>query len=264
MKEQYKKASQIKDKPFDFVLFITVLILLAMGLVMVLSASSPWALSHQGDSYYFAIRQLIFAVIGIVLMLIISKIDYKIYSKFWKIAYWGSIALSLSVLAFGSSTKGAERWIDLGFIRFQPSEVVKIALIVFFATWITKNKDTMKDLKRGFIVPFLYLLPIALILVFIQNHLSVTIIIILVISIMLLLSGTKLRYFITFGTIGAVSGGGLLFLVSKITNGEVGGFRISRIVTFLDPWKDKTDAGWQIIQSLYAIGSRWLIWSRAW
>lgn len=264
MKEQYKKASQIKDKPFDFVLFITVLILLAMGLVMVLSASSPWALSHQGNSYYFAVRQLIFAVIGIVLMLIISNIDYRIYSRFWKMAYWGSIALSLSVLVFGRSSKGAERWIELGILRFQPSEVVKIALIVFFATWITKNKDTMSDLKKGFIVPFLYLIPIALILVFVQNHLSVTIIIILVISIMMLLSGSKLKYFITFGTIGAISGGGLLFLVSKLTNGEIGGFRIGRIATFLNPWNDVTGDGWQIVQSLYAIGSRWIIWSRAW
>lgn len=206
MKEQNRKNVQVKEKPFDFIIFITVLILLSMGLVMVLSASSPWALSHQGNSYYFVIRQLIFAIIGIVLMLIISKIDYNIYSKFWKIAYWGSIALSLSVLVFGTSSKGAERWIELGFLRFQPSEIVKIALIIFYATWITKNRDTMKDFKRGFIVPFLYLVPIALILVFVQNHLSVTIIIILVISIMMLLSGTKLKYFVSIGTIAAVAG----------------------------------------------------------
>lgn len=206
MKEQNRKNVQIKEKPFDFIIFITVLILLSMGLVMVLSASSPWALSHQGNSYYFAVRQLIFAIIGIVLMLIISKIDYNIYSKFWKIAYWGSILLSLSVLVFGSSSKGAERWIELGFLRFQPSEIVKIALIIFYATWITKNRDTMKDFKRGFLVPFLYFVPIALILVFVQNHLSVTIIIILVISIMMLLSGTKLKYFVSLGTIGAIVG----------------------------------------------------------
>ncbi len=264
MKEQNIRNSQVKEKPFDFVLFITVLILLAMGIVMVLSASSPRALSESGNSYYYVIRQAIFAVIGIILMLVISKIDYKIYSKFWKIAYIGSIILLLSVLVFGGSTKGANRWVDLGFISFQPSEIAKIALIIFFAAWLTNNKDKIKTFKMGFFVPFLYLVPIALILVFVQNHLSVTIIIILVTSIMMLMAGTKIKYFLTIGTIGAISGGGLLFLIAKLTGGESGGFRLARITTFLNPWEDIRGKGWQIVQSLYAIGSRRTIWCRTW
>lgn len=255
MKKQNIRNAQTKEKPFDFVLFITVLIILAMGIVMVLSASSPLALSKSGNSYYYVIRQAIFAVVGIVLMLIISKIDYRIYSRFAKIAYVGSIILLLSVKVLGSSSKGATRWIELGFLRFQPSEIVKIALIIFFAAWFTKNRDKLKDFKTGFIVPYLFLIPIAVILVFVQNHLSVTIIITLVVSIMMLMAGTKLKYFITTGIIGAIGGGGLLYLVTKLTAGEGGGFRLARITTFLNPWNDIKGDGWQIVQSLYAIGS---------
>lgn len=248
-----KKNEQIKEKPFDFILFITVLVLLAMGIVMVLSASSPQALAESGSSYSYVSQQAKSAVLGIVAMIIISKINYKVYEKFAGIAYIGSIIVLAAVPIIGSSTKGATRWLNLGFIRFQPSEIAKIALIIFFASWLTKNKDNLKNLKEGFIKPFLYLAPIAIILVFFQDHLSVTIIIVAVISIMMIMAGTKLRYFITIGSIGAVGAGGALLALAKFT--EKGAFRISRIVTFLDPWSDIQGDGWQIIQSLYAIGS---------
>lgn len=256
------KNAQIKEKPFDFILFITVLILLAMGVVMVLSASSPQALAESGNSYSYVTRQAAFAVIGIILMLIVSKIDYRIYAKFAGIAYIGSIIILAIVPIIGSSTKGATRWLDLGFIRFQPSEIAKIALIIFYASWLTKNKDNLKTLKDGFIKPFLYVVPIAVILVFFQDHLSVTIIIIAVISIMMIMAGTKLKYFITIGSVGVVGAGGALLALAKFT--EKGAFRISRITTFLNPWNDIRGDGWQIIQSLYAIGSGRAIWSRPW
>lgn len=241
------------SKPFDFILFVTVLILLAMGIIMVLSASSPQSLSEWGNSYYYVTRQTIFAVIGVIAMIIISKIDYKIYKKFYKIAYIGTIILLLSVKVLGRNAKGATRWIDLGFVSFQPSEIAKIALIIFFAAWLTKNKDNIKELGKGFIVPFLYLAPVALILVFVQDHLSVTLVIILIVSIMMLIAGSKLRYFIGFGSAGAILGAVGLYVVAQ-TTGQ-GSFRIDRITAFLDPWSDPTDTGWQIIQSLYAIGS---------
>lgn len=248
-----EKSTQIKEKPFDFILFITVLILLSMGIVMVLSASSPQALAESGSSYSYVSQQAKSAVLGIIAMIIISKINYKIYEKFAGIAYIGSVIILAAVPVIGSSTKGATRWLDLGFIRFQPSEIAKIALIIFFASWLTKNKDKLKNLKDGFIKPFLYIAPIAIILVFFQDHLSVTIIIIAVISIMMIMAGTKLKYFITIGSIGVVGAGGALLALAKFT--EKGAFRISRITTFLNPWSDIRGDGWQIIQSLYAIGS---------
>ena len=253
MPKTSKKQIKTVNKPFDFVLFITVLILLAMGIIMVLSASSPSALAESGNSYAYVSRQAMFAVIGIGLMLFISKIDYHEYAKFSRIAYIGSIIVLALVPLLGSSAKGATRWLEIGPIRFQPSEVAKIALIIFYASWLTKNKDNLKELVGGFIKPFLFLVPIAIILVIFQDHLSVTIIIIAVISIMMLMAGTRMRYFVSLGTAGIVGAGGLLFALAKFT--EKGAFRIARITTFLDPWSDEQGAGWQIIQSLYAIGS---------
>ena len=262
VKQQNKKNVVVKEKPFDFVLFITVLILLAMGIIMVLSASSPQALAESGNSYSYVTKQAIFAVVGIALMLFISKIDYRIYTRFAKIAYIGSIIVLAIVHFLGSSSKGATRWLDLGFVRFQPSEIAKIALIIFYAAWLTKNKDKLKTFKTGFLAPFLLIAPIALILVFLQNHLSVTIIIVVVISIMMLMAGTRMKYFATLGSAGVVGGAALLFAIAKFTGGESGGFRLARITTFLDPWSDIRGDGWQVVQSLYAIGSRRTIWSR--
>lgn len=209
--------TKVQSKPFDFILFITVLILLAMGIIMVLSASSPSALAESGNSYSYVTRQAIFAVLGIGLMLFISKIDYHEYSKFASIAYIGSIIVLALVPVLGSSAKGATRWLEIGPIRFQPSEVAKIALIIFYASWLTKNKDNLKDLFTGFIKPFLLLAPIAIILVIFQDHLSATIIIILVVSIMMLMAGSKMRHFVTLGSIGAIGGAAALFALAKFT-----------------------------------------------
>lgn len=217
MPKTKKKQVKIVEKPFDFILFVTVLILLAMGIIMVLSASSPQALAESGNSYAYVSRQAVFAVLGIGLMLFISKIDYHEYARFSRIAYIGSIIVLALVPLLGSSAKGATRWLEIGPIRFQPSEVAKIALIIFYASWLSKNKDQLKELTTGFLKPFLFLVPIAIILVIFQDHLSVTIIIILVISIMMLMAGTKMRYFVTLGSIGAVGGAGILFALAKFT-----------------------------------------------
>ena len=205
-----------KQKPFDFVLFITVLIMLAFGVIMVLSASSPSALSESGNSYAYVTTQAVSAILGIILMLIISKIDYKFYAKFYKIAYWFSIVILLAVLipGVGKSSGGATRWINLmGVTTFQPSEIVKIALIVFYAVFLSKNKEKLGRFGAGFITPFLIVVPIIAILIFVQSHLSVCVVIILVISVMMLIAGTKLRYFLTCGVLGAAGGLGGLYLI---------------------------------------------------
>ena len=199
-------------------------------------------------------------MLGIGCMIFISNLDYHDYEKFARIAYIGSIIALALVPILGSSAKGATRWLEIGSMRFQPSEIAKIALIVFYSSWLTSHKEELKDLTKGFLKPFLYLAPIAIILIFFQDHLSATIIIILVVSIMMLMAGTKMKYFMTLGSIGAMLGAGALFAVAKFT--EKGAYRISRIVTFLNPWSDIHGDGWQIVQSLYAIGSRRNIWGR--
>lgn len=207
---------QTNKKPFDFILFITVLILLAMGIVMLLSASSPTALAESGNSYAYVSRQAVFAVLGIGLMLFISNLEYHDYEKLARIAYIGSVIVLALVPLLGSSAKGATRWLEIGGIRFQPSEVAKIALIIFYASWLTKNKEQLKDLKNGFFRAFSYLIPIAIILIVFQDHLSVTIIIIAVVSLMMLMAGCKMKHFLTIGTIGGVLRSRRIIGISKI------------------------------------------------
>ena len=204
-----KKASKnAKYKQFDFILFITVLLLVALGITMVLSASSPSALATTGSSYTYVLKQLLSAAIGIVSMLVLSRIDYRRYFKFYKIAYFLSFIILLLVLVpgLGRTVNGARRWISLPFISsFQPSELTKIGLIIFYAAFLTIHKNELKHIWKGFFKPFLILAPIILILLGIQTHLSASVIIILVISIMMMVAGSRISHFVTFGTIGRYS-----------------------------------------------------------
>lgn len=203
MVKRNKQDSKLKNKlnPCDFTLCVTVALLLALGIVMVLSASSPSSLSESGSSYDYVIKQAQSAVLGIILMILISRVDYKKYRnrKIYLSAYAISIVLLLLVLVpkIGVSVNGAKRWIKLG-IQFQPSEIAKIGLIIFFAAILTENKDKLKKLSTGFFAPIALCIVPILILVLIQNHLSVTIVIIAVVSIMMLMAGSRVLHFVTF------------------------------------------------------------------
>lgn len=255
MPSKLKKDEKINQKPFDFILCITVFLLLALGIVMVLSASAPSSLATYGNSYKYVKNQIIFAIIGIALMFLVSKIDYRIYKKFYKLAYYGSIIILAMVVlpGIGSGAKGATRWINLGFISFQPSEIAKIGLIIFFAGYLSEHRIELTTFKDGFVKPLLYLVPPILILFFLQDHLSASIIIIGIISIMMIMAGSKLKYFLTAGvSLGCLGLAGMLILAQVTGKGD---FRIARLTTFLNPWADATGDGWQVIQGLYAIGS---------
>lgn len=116
-----KPAQTKKSKPVDFTLCVTVLLLLALGIVMVLSASSPAALAESGNSYAYVSRQALSAGIGLVLMFFISRIDYRKYKPLYKIAYIGSVVLLALVPIIGTDANGAKRWIDLGPLRNIPT-----------------------------------------------------------------------------------------------------------------------------------------------
>lgn len=255
MEKKTKKVSKFVNNQFDFILCITVLLLLALGLVMVLSASSPSSLADYGDSYQYFTKQAMFAVLGIIAMLVLSKIDYRFYKKFYKIIYIASICMLLLVVIpkVGKSVNGAKRWAEIAGIRFQPSEFVKIGMIIFYAAYLTDNKKKLSNLKDGFLKPILILSPIILILILIQDHLSASIVIIAVVSIMMIMAGTRLIYFLTMG--GGLVAAGVAGLIVLAKTTSKGAFRIARITSFLNPWADKQGDGWQIIQSLYAIGS---------
>lgn len=244
-----KKEKVILKKPLDFTLLVTVFILLGLGIITVLSASSPTALAETGDSYRYVERQLISAAIGVVLMFSISKLDYRIWQKKYKVIFASCIALLLAVPIIGVSSGGAKRWIALGPISFQPSEIAKVGVIIFYATWLTKNKDKLKSFKDGFILPLAMMVPMVVIVLILQNHFSATLVLCMLVAILMILAGCKIKYFIFVGIPIVVAGiAALLFKSGQ-------GFRLQRLITFMDPWQDISGDGWQIVQSLYAIGS---------
>ena len=223
---------------------------------MVLSASSPSSLATTGSAYTYVSKQALSAVIGIIGMIVLSKIDYRKYQKFYKIAYICSIIILLLVLVpgLGRSVNGARRWINIPFLSsFQPSELTKIGLIVFYASYLTKHKDELRNIFKGFFKPLLILAPAILILLLVQSHFSASVVIILVVSIMMMVAGTRVSHFATCGSIGAAGLIGGMYVLAKYFN--KGSFRLTRITAFMNPWADAQDSGWQIIQSLYAIGS---------
>ena len=243
-----KKSEVILKSPLDFTLLITVFVLLGLGIITVLSASSPTALAETGNSYKYVERQIFAAVIGIVLMFALSKVDYKIWQKNYKVIFTVCIILLFCVGIMGVSSGGAQRWLDLGIISFQPSEVAKIGVIIFYAAWLTKNKEKLKSIKEGFFVPLAMMIPIILIVLIMQNHLSATLVLCMLVCILMILAGCRIRYFILIGIPVAILGIVAIFIAGQ-------GFRMQRLIMFFDPWQDASGDGWQIIQSLYAIGS---------
>lgn len=246
-KKKEKSFSSFVNNPIDFTLIITILLLLSIGLVMVLSASSPSALAESGNSYSFFSKQLLFAILGLAAMMFISKIDYRFYKKFYKHAWWIALLLLALVLVAGKTVNGAKRWIYVTeTLSFQPSEIVKFLMIVFFAGILVKNRDELSKYGKGFIKHVLFLAPIIGLLL-LQPHFSASIVIIGICSVMMIMAGCKFWHFLATGAVAGIPA--LILLIIKEP------YRLQRVVTFLDPWKDATDTGWQVIQSLYAIGS---------
>ncbi len=253
-KQKVKKTNSKTDigflnNPIDYTLLITVLLLLSLGLIMVLSASSPTALSEGKSSYAYFIKQAGFALGGIALMIVLSKIDYRIYKKFYLIAYFVALALLVAVLVIGKEANGAKRWIYIAGISFQPSEAVKLCMIVFYATVLTKNKDNLKDFFNGWIKHLIMLVPIIGLLI-VEPHLSASIVIVGVCMIMMTLAGCNLWQIVVPGVVIGVPA-----VTIGIVKIQKFAHALKRITTFIDPWKDKLGDGWQVIQSLYAIGS---------
>ena len=230
----------------DITFLILVLLLLTIGLVMLFSASFAYALFYFKDSFHFIKAQLLFAVLGVFLMLLISTVQYKVLDKLaWPIMM---ITLALLVIVlFFEDRNGAHRWIDLGFITIQPSEIAKFAVVVLFAHLIVAMGDKMKTFRHG-ILPFGGILVAIAGLMILQPHLSGTILILLIGAILLIVGGANLKWFVLAAIAGAVGIAGIVMTGAIRYAG-------SRIEVWLDPFAFPRDEGFQTIQSLYAIGS---------
>ena len=244
IKNDIKKTKREPEKRIDYIMLITVILLVIIGVLMIFSASSVQASYEYNDSTKFLRSQLQFAAIGFVFMYIASKVNYKIYKDYVFIIYiFNIILLILTLSPLGVSVAGAKRWLNVGF-RFQTSEFSKFACIVTTAYFINLNKYTMHKLK-SVIIPIGFLI-LNCALIYVQPSFSAMSIILMVGLIMIFVGGMSVKFML----ISAVPFGvGIITLMMKQQ------YRMARLMSFLDPFKDTSGRDWQISNSIYAMAS---------
>lgn len=233
---------------FDVPFAALTLLLLTIGVVMVLSASyarAYFSASTGHNAAYYFIRQLGFAAAGTAAMFILSRFPMSFYARMSFPVLAASVVLLALVPVIGVSQGDAKRWIDLGFTTFQPSEIAKIAVILYFAALICRFRARMRTFRYG-ILPFAAVLLLIVGLLVLEPHFSAAIIIIAIGAVMLFLGGARLYWFI---------GGGALLLGALAVVMAFFPYASNRIASWLDPFSNTQGVGYQIIQSLYAIGS---------
>jgi len=236
--------------PVDIPFLLLTLLLLGIGIVMVLSASYASAyydvkkITGNNATYFFT-RQLAFATLGLAGMYIVSRLPMSFFRRFSGLIMLIAIALLMAVLVVGTVGGGGRRWIILGGVSFQPSEVAKIAVILYFATLICRFRNYMGTFKYG-ILPFAFILVAIVGLLVLEPHFSASIIILLLGAIMMFIGGTRLVVFII-----GIAGVGSAFLVLLLGSS----YASTRIQVWKDPFSATKDDAWQIIQSLYSVGS---------
>lgn len=241
-----------QKQPVDFIIFISVITLVFIGIVMVYSASWPEGMVRYEDGSHYAKKHIQWAIVGIIGMIMTMNIDYRVWKKLSVPIYILAIILALLIFTpMGIEIKGARRWIDLGFTTFMPSDAIKLGSIVFFATFLDNKREKIKKVFDGALPAFI-IIALSSILVYIQKDLSTT----------ATVAGTMFAMFFVAGMwlpILAVIMAGVGILTKYAIFSEGNEYRQSRVFAFLDPFADKLGDGWQIVQSLYAMGSGGLI-----
>lgn len=240
------KKSNVKMDSIDFILFLSISLLVAIGIVMVFSASSYSAFFDPKikDSMFYLKRQGISAVIGACAMFFMIRYDYHKLKKFTLPIMIVTFIL-LIVVFFMPETNGARRWIPLPVFNLQPSEIAKYVIILYMAKSLEIKGEKIKSFTYG-ILPYLIVSGIFAVVILLEPNLSIATVIMLVTLIILFTAGAEWSHFI-----GLIAGVGVLGVVGIL----IEPFRIKRVLNFLDPWKDPKNAGYQLIQSLLALGS---------
>ncbi len=237
---------RLKKGPPDFILFITTLALIGIGLVMVFSSSSVTANVNYDDAYYFFKKQLMWALVGLVGMILVMKLNFSKLKDF---------ALPMIIIAFiclvavltplGIHAKGASRQLGVGFARFSPSEFTKLAMILFLAKSMEINMNKISSFSKG-VLPYMFMLALACGLIMMQPDLGTSFVLAGTVFFMLVVAGAKWSH------LGYISLAGLSAVAAAIFFEP---YRMERVVAFANPWKYASDEGFQTIQSLYALGS---------
>ena len=233
-------------KKFNLPLFISTISLSLFGVIMIYSASYIWASYKYNNPFKYVINQGIFMIIGIIFMITISKIDYKIYHKYSNKLLIGCLILLILVLIPGIGTvrNGSRSWFGIGSLGIQPSEFTKLALIIFTSKYLVKNGDNMKSFVKG-LLPILIVVFFIFGLIMLQPDFGTGTIIVMSIMGLLFVGGMNMSFVVKGAIVGVMGIVGLILIAP---------YRLQRILSFLDPWSDPLGSGFQIIQSMYAIG----------
>lgn len=240
-------AVKKEDKAPDIILLLVILILVTVGTAMIYSSSSIIALERFKDGQYFLKKQILFVFIGLISMVLMTKIPYI---QLKKVAYPG-IILSLILLSLlfiphiGIKRGGATRWLNLGIISFQVTEMVKIAIVVFLAHLLTRKVHQLKKFTRGVLIPS-SIIAVIILLIMLEPDFGTAVIIASILILMLCLAGSQVKHLLILAASFIPVGVWLIWQK---------GYRMARLTAFLDPWKDAGNTGFQIIQSLLSFGS---------
>jgi cell division protein FtsW len=236
----------MKKRSVEILLVVSVILISIFGIIMIYSASSIWAEYKYNDPLKYVKNQALFFIIGLILMFLVSKINYKFYLKKSNILLIGCIILLILVLipGVGMVRNGSRSWFGIGSFGIQPSEFTKLALIIFTSKYLMNNEKNMKNIKKG-VLPILCVLIFVFGLIMLQPDFGTGMIIVISIIGLLFVGGVSMKFFIGLGIIGVLGITGLIIIAP---------YRLARILSFLNPWSDPLGSGFQIIQSLYAIG----------
>lgn len=241
------RRKKIKMKNIDYSLLCAILVLLVIGIIMVYSSSSYYAL-YQKDVYnsdFYFFKEITWSIVGIIGMLVTMSIDYHIYKRWTPWIVLITLGLLVVVLFAGADINGAVRWIRLGPLSFQPSELAKYVVVLYLALLIDQRKGKIKKFAEGTIF-YLAIAGVFALLILLEKNLSITAIVMMVAFVMILAGGAKISHLLSLIPMGLAAGMGLIFIES---------YRLKRLTSFLNPWADTSGDSYQLIQSLYALGS---------
>ena len=262
VRDQKRRATERKNREaakgaLDLPFLLLTLLLTGVGLIMLFSASFPSAFYETGDATYYVKRQAFFAAVGVAGMLFVGKVNYQRYRGAAKLLLGAALFLLIMVIipGVGITINNSTRWLGIeGVLTFQPSEIAKLAIIVYFADSISKKKEKMQDFREG-VLPYAIILVVFGVLMMLEPHLSGTILI-FGIGIMMMVVGGMRRWLVAAGFGGvAVVGWGFV----KLVESGIISYGAGRINMWKNPWLDPLNEGYQMVQSLISIGSGGLL-----
>lgn len=236
----------MNKKHIDYLLLISVILISIFGIIMIYSASSIWAEFKFHDAFKYVKHQALFFFVGLIIMNIAMKINLEFLKKKSNLILSICFLLLTLVLipGIGSVRNGSRSWFGIGGFGIQPSEFAKIGLIIYTAKYLERNQRNMKDVKKG-ALPIFIVIGVFFLLIMLEPDFGTAMVIALTLICLIFISGLKISFFVKLGVLGLAGIVGLIIAAP---------YRMARIVSFLNPWSDPLGAGYQIIQSLYAIG----------